>query len=161
MEQLQKTVTIKSEDTRHREEQMNKIMDNYGDIINLPHHESKNRKRMSLYDRAAQFSPFAALTGHSAAIDETSRLIDDRIMIDECRKDEINRVLMMIQANERVHPEVKMTYFVQDERKNGGKYVTIKGYVRRVYFNERENIVEMMDRSKISINDIIDMEIIE
>ena len=136
-------------------------MKNYDDIINLPHHISKTRKQMSIYDRAAQFSPFAALTGHSSALEETSRLVDDRITIDECRKEEINQVLMLIKSNESNHPNVKITYFVPDERKIGGKYETVKGSVRRVYFNERENIVELMDRSKISINDIFDVEIIE
>ena len=136
-------------------------MKNYDDIINLPHHISKTRKQMSIYDRAAQFSPFAALTGHSSALEETSRLVDDRITIDECRKEEISRILMLIKSKESNHPNVRITYFVPDERKIGGKYETIKGCVRRVYFNERENIVELMDRSKISINDIFNVEIIE
>ena len=73
------------------------IEDNYEDIINLPHHVSETRPRMSMIDRAAQFSPFAALTGHEAALNETARLTDTRIELDDCEKEIINEKLIMIQ----------------------------------------------------------------
>ena len=98
----------------------------YNDIIDLPHHISTTRPRMSMLDRAAQFSPFAALTGYDAAIKETGRLTGQRIeLTEECRA-VLDRKQQVLLENLAEHPEVSVTYFVPDERKSGGAYVTGK-----------------------------------
>ena len=97
----------------------------YDDIINLPHPTSQNHPRMSLHDRAAQFSPFAALTGHHAAIAETGRLTDQRIELDESEIARVDAALQHLQELLPERPTVSITYFVPDERKNGGSYQTV------------------------------------
>ena len=96
----------------------------YDDIINLPHPVSKTHPRMSLHDRAAQFSAFAALTGHDAAIKETARLTDERWEIAEDTKEQLNETLQQIAENIDKDITVTFTYFVPDLRKSGGAYVT-------------------------------------
>lgn len=103
----------------------------YDDIIDLPHPTSQNHPRMSLYDRAAQFSPFAALTGHHAAIAETGRLTDRRIELDESEITRVDAELQHLQELLPGRPTVSITYFVPDERKNGGSYQTVTGEVKR------------------------------
>lgn len=117
----------------------------YDDIIMLPHHVSKKHPQMSPIDRAAQFSPFAALTGHNDAIQETARLTDSFIELDENRKNELDEQLWLIRENLEHHPEVEVTYFQQDEKKSGGTYLTICGrvkkideYSRRIIFTDGE-----------------------
>ena len=92
----------------------------YGDIINLPHPESRKHPRMSMHDRAAQFSPFAALTGHGAAIAETARLTDNKMELDENYKASLDEKLMIIMAKQKEKPMVVITFFKKDERKAGG-----------------------------------------
>ena len=104
-------------------------MTQYEDIINLPHHVSERHARMSMLDRAAQFSPFAALTGYDAAIEETARLTDTKIELDESEKDLLNQRLC--EALDSGTP-VRITYFLPDERKDGGAYVCTAGKVRKV-----------------------------
>ena len=104
----------------------------YDDIISLPHHVSKKHPQMSLLNRAAQFSPFAALTGYEAAIQETERRTDPFIELDEGRKAQINEQLLLILENLDSRPEVEVTYFVPDEKKSGGKYMSICGKVRNI-----------------------------
>ena len=89
----------------------------YDDIINLPRPESGKHPRMSLHDRAAQFSPFAALTGHSAAIDETARLTDRKLSLNEERQAELNRMWQYLMEKVKERPRLKITYFVKDEKK--------------------------------------------
>ena len=122
----------------------------YGDIINLPHPTSLNHPRMSLHDRAAQFSPFAALTGHHAAIAETGRLTDQRIELDES---EIAR----IDAALPERPTVSITYFVPDERKSGGSYQTVTGEVKRI--DAVSGMIQMTDRREIPIEDVFSIKI--
>ena len=107
-------------------------MGKYDDIIGLPHHVSDRRVPMSMIDRAAQFSPFAALTGYEAAIAETGRLTEQRIELDESRRAELDERIRVIQENIRSQPEVTVTYFEPDQRKAGGSYVTITGCVWKV-----------------------------
>ncbi|MBQ8812931.1 MAG: hypothetical protein IJZ85_00315 [Lachnospiraceae bacterium] len=140
---------------------MNRLADTrrkYEDIINLPHHISKTRPQMSMIDRAAQFSPFAALTGYDAAVKETARLTDERIELDESRMAMLDERLQMIR--ERImsdeQPEVTITYFQPDERKVGGVYVSVSGCVKRI--DEYARAVVMKDGSQVSIDDIYDME---
>lgn len=104
----------------------------YDDIINLPHHVSKRHPQMSMLNRAAQFSPFAALTGHDAAIQETERLTDSFIELDEDRKGQLDEQLQLIIENLEQKPECEITYFQPDEKKSGGKYVTIRNRVKKL-----------------------------
>lgn len=96
----------------------------YDDIINLPHHTSVSRPHMSAHDRAAQFSPFAALTGYGSAIAETARLTDARVELDEYTKADLNEKLCIMQERIAQQPEVSITYFQPDKVKTGGAYIT-------------------------------------
>lgn len=104
----------------------------YDDIINLPHHVSARHPQMSLSDRAAQFSPFAALTGHDAGIRETARLTDAFAELDEGRKAEIDEQLQWIKENQSQKPGIEVTYFQPDLTKSGGAYMTFRGRVKKV-----------------------------
>lgn len=104
----------------------------YDDIINLPHHVSKNHPQMSHINRAAQFSPFAALTGHRAVIQETARLTDSFIELDEDRKEQLNEQLQLIKKNLKQKPEIEITYFEPDTKKEGGSYITTCGRIKKI-----------------------------
>lgn len=104
----------------------------YDDIINLSHHVSARHPQMPLSDRAAQFSPFAALTGHDAAIRETARLTDAFAELDEGRKAEIDEQLQWIKENQSQKPEIEIVYFHPDLTKSGGAYMTFRGRVKKV-----------------------------
>lgn len=104
----------------------------YDDIINLPHHVSKRHPQMSPFNRAAQFSPFAALTGHDAAIQETARQTDAFIELDEDRKRYLDERLRLLREHIAQHPECDITYFQPDEKKNGGHYLTIHGKIKTI-----------------------------
>ncbi|MCM1309137.1 MAG: hypothetical protein NC223_11105 [Butyrivibrio sp.] len=132
--------------------------DNYDDIINLPHHISDTRPRMSLYDRAAQFSPFAAVTAHGEVIRETERLTEDKISLEESDAALINEQLLFISENLSGRPFVRVTYFVPDQRKSGGAYVRADGNAKRLDLCERLLILE--DGAKIPLDDIIRIEAI-
>lgn len=129
----------------------------YDDIINLPHHISATHPRMSAYDRAAQFSSFAALTGYEDAVAETARLTDKKVELDEYRRADLNERLNMIQDMLNEHPEVSITYFVPDTKKSGGLYVTATGCVKKIIAPERT--VVMWDATKIPIDNILEIEI--
>lgn len=107
-------------------------MGKYDDIIDLPHHVSEAHPPMSRADRAAQFSPFAALTGYDAAVRETARVTERRIELDEGVKAELNARLNCILEHLSEHPQVSLTYFVPDEKKSGGAYRTVTGTVRKL-----------------------------
>ena len=128
----------------------------YDDIINLPHHVSTTRAHMSDINRAAQFSPFAALTGYDAAIKETGRLTDERVELDEYTKEHLNDRLQIIADQLKEHPEISVTYFQPDEKKDGGAYVTASGTVKKIDIYER--IVLMTDDTTIPIYEIISIE---
>lgn len=128
----------------------------YKDIINLPHHQSKTRKHMSMVDRAAQFSPFAALTGHSATIAETARLTDRQIELTEGDKAIINEKLQMLSDYLKSEPVVTITYFEPDDKKSGGSYETITGTIKRI--DEVNKEIKFIDGSVILIERIYDIE---
>ena len=130
----------------------------YDDIIDLPYPTSQNHPRMSLYDRAAQFSPFAALTGHHAAIAETGRLTDRRIELDESEITRVDAALQHLQKLLPGRPTVSITYFVPDERKSGGSYQTVTGEVKRI--DTVAGMIQMTDRSEIPIEDVFSVEIV-
>lgn len=125
----------------------------YDDIINLPHPVSKKRPQMSPADRAAQFSPFAALTGYDAAVKETARITDQRVELDEHEIATLNDKLQSISRRIKEHPEVSITYFQPDAKKAGGAYVTATGAVKKILAYER--IVVMADGTNIAIEEII------
>lgn len=108
------------------------MSDEYKDIINLPHHVSSKRPQMPMLDRAAQFSPFAALTGYDDAIHETARLTNDKIDLSEEEKETLDRKQQILSEKLSVHPALTITYFVPDARKSGGAYVTISGNLKRL-----------------------------
>ena len=128
----------------------------YDDIINLPHHVSATRPRMSMIDRAAQFSPFAALTGYDAAIKETGRLTDQRIELTEDSRAVLDRKQQLLVDNLADHPEVSVTYFVPDKRKTGGAYVTVTGRVKKV--DDYHLLMLLTDGTKIPLDEILDIE---
>lgn len=128
----------------------------YADIINLPHHVSKTRPRMSMHDRAAQFSPFAALTGYDAAIKETARWTDEKVDLDENSRVSLDEKLLMLMSRLAEKPAVTITYFKKDERKAGGSYEMAKGCIRKV--DLYTGIVVMDDQAQILIEDVIDID---
>ena len=132
---------------------------NYDDIIALPHPEPRTHPRMSLHDRAAQFSPFAALTGHSAAIAETGRLTDSRITLDESEMARVDAALQRLRELLPQEPVASITYFVPDERKAGGSYQTITGTARRI--DTANGVLLLTDQRAIPIPDIFDVAIQE
>jgi len=131
-------------------------MEGYEDIINLPHHVSKTRPQMSMLDRAAQFSPFAALTGYDAAIKETGRLTDEKIEMDEDRKAALDMKQAYLIEMIDEQPEISVTYFLPDTKKSGGSYVTVTGNLKR--FDEYERLLILTDGKKIPMDDIADIE---
>lgn len=133
-------------------------MNDYSDIIELPRPESDYPK-MSQHDRAAQFSPFAALTGYGDAVEETARITDHKLEPDDDRKADINDKLRLIADNIYNTPSVEIIYFVKDEKKSGGRYVIGRGDVRLL--DEYEHAVIFKDGRKIIIEDIYEIIIID
>lgn len=125
----------------------------YEDIIHLPHLVSKDHIPMSIADRAAQFSPFAALTGYDGAIKETARLTDQRIELDESSKTILDEKLRIIQNHLNAAVETEFVFFKQDEKKTGGTYITQRGIVKKI--SSYEGSVIMQKGEKILIKDII------
>lgn len=107
-------------------------MSKYDDIIHLPHHVSEKRVQMPLLDRAAQFSPFAALTGYEGIIAETGRLTERSVDLDEGAIAELNAQLRAILPLMDTQPTVTVTYFQPDERKDGGSYITKTGQLKKL-----------------------------
>ena len=130
----------------------------YDDIIQLPHPTSKHHPRMELSDRAAQFSPFSALTGYEAAIKETARLTNRRIELDEYEKADLDLKLQLIREHIYETNKITVTYFVPDERKGGGAYLTETGHIKKIDDHMHQFI--MTGGKKIPFNDIIELDAI-
>ena len=128
----------------------------YADIIDLPHHVSKRHPQMPMEKRAAQFSPFAAMVGHDAAIRETARLTEEQLELSEAEKAVIDEKLQMIRAHIKEQPEVTVTYFQPDEKKSGGAYVTVTGPVKKI--DEQGRLLILQNEIIIHISDIIDIQ---
>lgn len=128
----------------------------YDDIIDLPNPTSKRHPRMSLYARAAQFSPFAALTGHEAASRETARRTDEKEILSDEVIVGLNEKLRIIAENIGSEMAVAITYFVPDERKAGGAYMTHAGVVKKI--DEYEHMIIMKDGTMIPIDQISEIE---
>ena len=133
-------------------------MDNYDDIINLPHYEPKHHPRMSMWNRAAQFAPFAALTGYDAAIQESNRVTEDWINLEESGNEELNRKMELILSKLSEQPHVTIEYFVPDEHKEGGSYQSYTGNIKRI--DEYEQTMVMTDGTKIVLRMITNITII-
>jgi len=127
-------------------------MKNYDDIINLPHPISKTHPQMSMADRAAQFNPFAALNGYTDAIGETGRLVDEKLELSDYEKEEINKKLNILKENKK-NVLLTITYFIPDENKVGGKYITEMKEYKLV--NEFKQKVEFNDGTYVNFNDIL------
>ena len=135
---------------------MRKAKDNYNDIINLPHHVSSKRPQMPMIDRAAQFSPFAALTGYDDAISETGRLTDEKIDLSEEEKEVLDRKQQFLLEKIDERPALTVTYFVPDAKKSGGAYVTKSVNLKKIDAIERW--VQLTDGTKIPLDDVADIE---
>ena len=127
----------------------------YEDIIHLPHHVSERHPRMSMMDRAAQFSPFAALTGYDAAIKETARLTDRKIELTEEMQARLNDRMNWLQEELQNYPPVEITYFIPDDYKEGGRYHTLQGQIKRI--DNVEHMLRLCDGTCIHFEDILDI----
>lgn len=146
----------------------------YDDIINMPHHTSSKHPQMSLYDRAAQFSPFAALTGFESAIEETGRITERRVELSEDEKEVLD--LRFREIRERLargedldvregvarsgseRPLVTLTYFQADALKEGGEYVTVTGKVKKL--DEEEHRLVFEDGMSVAMDEVVGCEIV-
>ena len=128
----------------------------YDDIINLPHPTSPKHPRMPISDRAAIFSPFAALTGHAAAIQETARLTDQRMELDEDTRAELDRKQKILIDHIADQPEVTITWFCPDEKKSGGAYVVSMGRLKKV--DDVAGTLKLADETTIPLNEIVDLQ---
>ncbi len=127
----------------------------YDDILHLPHHVSLKRAQMSMADRAAQFSPFAALTGHDAAIRETARLTDAKIELTEDALNALDRRYRTLVEHPEENQTVQITYFRPDERKSGGAYISLLGKVKKVDAVQR--LIYMENKSIIPMDNVLEI----
>lgn len=131
---------------------MKQNTDDYSDIIHLPYRKSQKHPPMPLHDRAAQFAPFAALTGYEAAISEAARLTDRKFELDDESAAVLNERLLIMQEHISDKPLAEITYFVPDSQKSGGSYITVKGNVRHIDLVGR--FIKLTDGTEIHIDDI-------
>ncbi len=130
----------------------------FEDIINLPHHVSDRHPQMDRINRAAQFAPFAALTGYGEKVSEAARLTDERTILSEEEAEDLDRRLQWIVAHMAERPTVRFRYFIPDERKSGGKYVDAVGCVAK--YDSYKNVLTMEDGTKVTVAEIIDAEVL-
>ena len=132
------------------------MKEDYFDIINLPHHVSRNHPQMPMEARAAQFAPFAALTGYDAVIHETARLTDKQVELEEYDNNRLNRIFSELMDSLEKHPMVTVSYFKPDEHKAGGVYMTVSGKLKKI--DTYEQIMKMEDGTVIPIGSIMDLQ---
>lgn len=135
---------------------MDNKIDKYRDMLYMSHHVSNKRPKMAISDRAAQFSPFAALTGHDAAIKETSRLTERKIELEESEKVLLDEKLRILSANIKDSPDIRIKYFEADELKSGGKYINIHGSVSKIDYYNR--IVHFDNGINVNFDDIYEID---
>ncbi len=128
----------------------------YDDIIDLPHHVSKKHKQLGKESYAAQFSPFAALTGYDGIVSEAARFTDERIELGETDLEILSMKLQIIAEHIKERPEITFTYFLKDEKKSGGSYLTQTGNIKQI--NDVERLLLFTDGSKLPIDDVVDMQ---
>lgn len=127
----------------------------YDDIIDTKYPFDLNHKRMSNYERCAQFMPFSALVGYKEAVVETARITDDRIILDEEAKEILDNKINLVKSKLSLKPVVSITYFVPDKSKSGGSYSSVKGIIKKIDLYKG---IIVIDDNKISICDIIDID---
>ena len=132
-------------------------MGKYDDILSMPHHVSSTRQRMSMHDRAAQFSPFAALVGYDDAVKETARLTNEKLELTADKITDLNQKIAFLNEHADERPEVTIEYFIPDEKKAGGKYVTLSGNFRRI--DEYNHNMVFTSGEEIPLNDIFSIEL--
>ena len=132
------------------------MTEKYRDIIGLPRHISKKRSPMPIANRAAQFAPFAALTGHDGAVKETARITQERVELDIYIKEKINEKLQNLIEKLKEFPTVEITSFYPDEKKDGGAYITDTGTVKKIDKDNR--LIVMTDGTEIDIDEIVDIQ---
>ena len=131
---------------------MNEDIKRYDDIIHLPHPEPSTHPRMTMENRAAQFSPFAALTGYDEATREEARLTDEKKELSDDMIEMLDARLAVLEQHLKEHPSITVTYFHQDEKKSGGRYITVSGNLKNL--DALKHILHMTDNTKIPIEDI-------
>ena len=132
------------------------MTEDYSDIINLPHHVSHNHPQMPMMARAAQFAPFAALTGYDTVIHETARQTDKQVELEEYDNERLNRIFSELMDSLEEHPMVTVSYFKPDEHKAGGAYVTVTGQLKKI--DNYEQIMKREDPTVIPIGSIMDLQ---
>ena len=135
------------------------MSDKYDDIINVPHHISSTHPPMSLSNRAAQFAPFAALTGYNEAVRETGRITEERVQLSDDAQMQLNVLLNQLKDTIDEQPVISITYFLPDTTKSGGTYVTVTDSLKKI--EEHERLVVMLDDTKIPIDDIVDVSLVK
>ena len=130
----------------------------YKDIIDSPHHVSIHHRPMSMEERAAQFSPFAALSGYEAAVWETARLTDERTELDEDEKTLLNEQLQLIAVHIQEQPAIKVTYFEPDQKKAGGARKTITGKLKKI--DQDKRVLVMIDGRQLQIEALLEIELL-
>ena len=131
-------------------------MEIYDDIINMEHHVSTKHPQMSLQDRSAQFAPFAAWVGFDDMVEETARIVDKKIEVNEEQKEKLDLKLKEIKQKINLKPIVTITYFVPDKFKEGGKYVTVTEKIKKIDEYKKQIILE--NNIQILINEILEIE---
>ena len=131
---------------------MNEDIKRYDDIIHLPHPEPSTHPRMTMENRAAQFSPFAALTGYDEATREEARLTDEKKELSNDMIEMLDARLAVLEQHLKEHPSITVTYFHQDEKKSGGRYITVSGNLKNL--DGVKHTLHMTDNTKIPIEDI-------
>ena len=134
-------------------------MRNYDDIINLPRPQYHDLPPMSIHDRAAQFSPFAALVGYDAAVEETARLTDSRREMEEDEINELNRQLSELTERLSERPKIRVTYFIRDKKKEGGRYASKVGNARTI--DQAQNRIVFTDGESVPVKDMYSVVFIE
>ena len=132
------------------------MTEDYSDIINLPHHVSHNQPQMPMMARAAQFAPFAALTGYDAVIHETARQTDKQVELEEYDNERLNRIFSELMDSLEEHPVVTVSYFKPDEHKAGGAYMTVTGQLKKI--DTYEQLMVMENGTAIPIDNIMDLQ---
>ena len=128
----------------------------YEDILELPHPVSKTHPQMPRRDRAAQFAPFAALTGYEEAVREAARFTEEKMILDEDRKEQLDWKLRRLQEKVKEKPAITVTYFMKDEKKKGGKYVTVTGVLKKIDSYTHQFVLE--NGEEIPLEDIVSLE---
>ena len=131
-------------------------MKDYNDIINMPHHVSNNRPQMSMRDRAAQFAPFAALTGYDDAVRETARQTNQKIELLDEQVAILNEKILFLIEKIKDNLEITITYFIPDKKKEGGAYATVKGIIKKI--DEYNKLIILNDGREIMMDSIFDLQ---